>query len=311
MENKTFIGVYHNESELLSKINELKTQGYRENDIYVTAKNEDDLSMVRGRAEVQSAGGSLMDRFMAFLSGDEPVRGAFRNMGLSDEEADRYYQEVQNGGFLLYVDREYGSLYSSYDVNQTDAPADPIASAGLTDLNLGGNLHSPEDEQLKPLDEERLDAFAAERAGTERAEQEEETLRLHEERININTERVQTGEVRVEKELVEEEQVIDVPVEREEVFVERRPVVDSEVTKNEEDLTAFDGRNRTLQDENETIRVPVTEEQVEVTKKPVVTEEIVIGKRKVQDTETVQETVRREEAHVEETSTARKDRDLL
>jgi stress response protein YsnF len=49
----------------------------------------------------------------------------------------------------------------------------------------------------------------------------------------------------------------------------------------------------------------VTEEEVRVEKKPVVKEEITVGKRRVQETETVRDTVRREEARVEETGAAR------
>lgn len=286
MENKTFIGVYHSESEVIAEINNLKTQGFTENDIYVIAKDKDDISMVRGRtnADVQTTEGSWMDRFMAFMSGEEPVRGAFRHMGLSDAEADRYYTEVENGGILLYVDRDYGDLY---DEDHTAATVDPT---------LRGNPFVADDRRLDDNHDHAI--------------QEEETLQLHEERLNVNKERVQTGEVHVEKEVIQEEQVIDVPVQREEVFVERRPVAENDLTRTDDDLTAFDDRNA-FEDDGETIRVPVTEERVEVTKKPVVTEEIVIGKRTVQDTETVRDTVRREEAHVNEDRTKRTDRDLL
>ena len=41
------------------------------------------------------------------------------------------------------------------------------------------------------------------------------------------------------------------------------------------------------------------EEEVEVTKRPVVNEEIVVSKHEVQDTETVNETVRRKEADID------------
>ena len=51
---------------------------------------------------------------------------------------------------------------------------------------------------------------------------------------------------------------------------------------------------------SETIRVPVTEERVEVSKQPVVYEEVGIGKRVTQETETVSDTVRREELRVDE-----------
>ncbi|OAH54409.1 MULTISPECIES: general stress protein [Bacillaceae] len=155
MENKTFIGVYHSETEVIAEIDNLKTHGYTEDDIYVIAKDKDDISMVRGRtgADVQTAGSSWMDHFMAFMSGEEPVRGAFRNIGISDAEADRYYTEVKNGGILLYVDREYGGLYEE---GRTAAVGDP---------NLGGNAYA-EDDRLN------------------RTTQEEETLQLHEERLN-------------------------------------------------------------------------------------------------------------------------------
>jgi hypothetical protein len=76
-----------------------------------------------------------------------------------------------------------------------------------------------------------------------------------------------------------------VPVTREEVVIERRPV------------------NRRPSDrpigEGETIEVPVREEVVDVEKRAVVYEEVEIGKRAVQDTERVTETVRREEARID------------
>jgi len=74
-------------------------------------------------------------------------------------------------------------------------------------------------------------------------------------------------------------------VTREEVYVERRP-----------------GSGQPANEpigEGETYRVPVREEQVTVEKQPVVREEVAMGKRPVQETRQVSDTVRREEAHVE------------
>ena len=76
------------------------------------------------------------------------------------------------------------------------------------------------------------------------------------------------------------------PVTREEVTVERRPV-----DRRPSDAPIGEG--------DETLRVPVREERVEVEKRPVVTEEIELGKRRVQDTQQVSGTVRREEARIE------------
>ena len=112
-------------------------------------------------------------------------------------------------------------------------------------------------------------------------------MRLREEQLDVSKERVQAGEVEVHKEVVEEQQKINIPVTREEVYVERRDV-------NE----AASGTDAAIEDD-ETIRVPIMEEKVEVTKKPVVSEELVINKREVKDTEQVVESVKREEAHLE------------
>ena len=56
------------------------------------------------------------------------------------------------------------------------------------------------------------------------------------------------------------------------------------------------------------IRIPLTEEHVRVEKTPVVKEEITVGKRQVQGTERVQDTVRREEARIEGDEARSRDR---
>ncbi|TWT16151.1 DUF2382 domain-containing protein [Planomicrobium sp. CPCC 101079] len=132
----------------------------------------------------------------------------------------------------------------------------------------------------------------------------EETLRLHEERLQVDKDRVQTGEVNVGKHVVEERQTIDVPVEREEIVIERRPV-----NENATDTTrGGSGVSADAYQEGDSIHIPLTEERVEVNKTNVVSEEIVVGKRKVQDTETINETVRREEADIDDDTNTNLDR---
>jgi uncharacterized protein (TIGR02271 family) len=118
-----------------------------------------------------------------------------------------------------------------------------------------------------------------------------ERLQLREEELLATKERVKAGEVRVRKDVVSEEKTIEVPVTREEVVIERHPVSGRPATGNIK--------------EGEEIRIPVTEEEVRVEKRPVVKEEITVGKRPVQETETVRDTVRREEARIDETGGAR------
>jgi len=75
-----------------------------------------------------------------------------------------------------------------------------------------------------------------------------------------------------------------VPVEREEVVIERRPA-----------------RGRASGDiRSEEIRIPVKEEQVRVEKETVAREDVTVGKRKVRETKTVGGTVRREQLRVDQ-----------
>jgi uncharacterized protein (TIGR02271 family) len=113
------------------------------------------------------------------------------------------------------------------------------------------------------------------------------TIQLREERLKVDKSDVETGQVRVGKRVVSETKTIDVPVEREEVVIERRPA-SGRAARGE------------IAGEGEEIVVPVKEERVTVSKQPIVTEEVSVGKRKVQDTHHVAETVRKEELDVDQ-----------
>jgi uncharacterized protein (TIGR02271 family) len=114
----------------------------------------------------------------------------------------------------------------------------------------------------------------------------EQTLELREEELRARKHSVQTGQVEVAKEIVSEQRTIDVPVTHEEVTIERRPV------DHQPSEIPIDGTDAT-------ISIPVREEQVIADKRAVVYEEVNVGKRAVQETERVSETVRREQAVVD------------
>jgi uncharacterized protein (TIGR02271 family) len=132
---------------------------------------------------------------------------------------------------------------------------------------------------------DELAVHAPDAAQTQRTET-DSTLQLREEELQAHKQSVETGKVRIGKEIVSEQQTLEVPVTREEVTIERRPVA----------RRPADGA---IGESNETIQVPVHEEQVSVDKRAVVTEEINVGKRAVQETKQVSGTVRREEARIE------------
>ena len=113
-----------------------------------------------------------------------------------------------------------------------------------------------------------------------------ERIQLREEELQVHKQLVETGKVRVRKEVVTEHRTIEVPVQWEEIVIERHapngaPVPDSDIGPGEE------------------IHIPVRREQVFVEKRPVVKEEVTVGKRVVQDTEHVGGEVRKEEVRIE------------
>jgi uncharacterized protein (TIGR02271 family) len=112
-----------------------------------------------------------------------------------------------------------------------------------------------------------------------------------EEELTATVRQQEAGAVRIEKDVITEEQTIDVPVTEERIRVERR-VVDRAATGA--DAGAF---------EETVIEVPLRSETVDVQKQARVAEEVVVSKEAVQRTEQVRDTVRREEVHVDEDAT--------
>jgi uncharacterized protein (TIGR02271 family) len=111
---------------------------------------------------------------------------------------------------------------------------------------------------------------------------------VHEEELVARKRAVDRGAVQVNKDVVTEEQSIDVPVTEEHVEVTRRNV-SGDV---QPDANAF---------QEGTIEVPVSGEEVDVEKRARVVGEVDIDKTAEQRTERVTDTVRREEVNVDDT----------
>jgi len=200
------------------------------------------------------AGGVLASILASAASGAAVggVAGALIGLGIPSEEATYYESEFKAGRTLVTVKAE-----SRY----TEA-RDILRRHGAYDH------------------ENRRAGAAATHAAAG------ETVKVHEERLHAHKQPVTTGEVRVHKEVVTENQTINVPTTREEVVVERRPAHGPASTS---DIRP-----------GEEVRIPVKEEKVKVEKEAVVTEEVSVGKRQVTENQQVGGTVRKEKVHVEE-----------
>ena len=122
-------------------------------------------------------------------------------------------------------------------------------------------------------------------------DEDELRVKRSEEELTAGTREREAGALRVSKRVRTDRESVEVLTRHEEVSVERVPA-------SGEASEAEIGDDRVV--------VPVTEEEVVVGKRPIVKDEVRIRKDVVEDTETVEEGVRREEIEVEdETSTRR------
>lgn len=183
-------------------------------------------------------------------------------LGFEQEEAAYYDDEFRQGRTIVTVND---------DARQQEA---------TTIMQRNGASFA---SQRGQLDGEAASASTAQGISATEGEQ---RMKLREERLQASKEQVQVGEVELRKEVVTEKQSIDVPLTHEEVYIERRPgsgqVSDLPVGKD-----------------GETISVPLRAEQVNVTKQAVEAGEVALGRRQVQETQRVSDTVRHDEARLE------------
>jgi uncharacterized protein (TIGR02271 family) len=129
--------------------------------------------------------------------------------------------------------------------------------------------------------------------GSDLDDEDELRVQRTEEELAAGTREREAGALNVRKRVRTDRESIEVPTRHEEVTVERVPV-EGEATE------AAIG--------NDEVSIPVTEEEVVVEKRPVAKEEIRIRKDVVEDTEVVEEDVRREEVDIDDATERRLDR---
>lgn len=112
-------------------------------------------------------------------------------------------------------------------------------------------------------------------------------LELLEERLTVNKDRIVAGLVKVGKHVVTEERNVDVDLEEEQAHIERTKV-DRLTDRHIGDVNG-----------NETIEVELEAERARVGKETYVTEEVNVGKTTEHHTETIAETIQREELDVD------------
>ena len=184
---------------------------------------------------------------------------------------------------------EEEEIYRYYQMNYSGTGGRDDRDATETDRNAApaaGTAGYARNDRYADDTADRHDTAA-------RADLDDNEVIRHEERLRVGKERQETGRARLRKYVVTEHETVDVPVQREEVRVERTPLDGTEVTGG------------TIGED--TVEVTLHEERAVVAKETVGVEKIELEKETVRDTERVDAEVRKEQVEIE-TDTDRRDR---
>ncbi len=214
------------------------------------------------------------------------------DMGVAPDDTPFYQQEYEAGHPLVSVSSSKRLPEATAILLNHDAyvPTAARASGGRTAQREVRETRETKEAPYAPgqerLRESRETTYAA---GQEQYAHlhDEQHMRLHAEQLQAYKQPSQVGEVILHKELVTEQQTIDVPVSHEEVIIERRPL--AEAAAGDEVIG-----------ENQTIHIPVSEERVNLTKHVVTTGEVIVGKRDKQEVQHFSDTIQHEEARWEQ-----------
>ena len=214
------------------------------------------------------------------LAGEE-LRLAFTKDRISDApdfNSDDHLSESDQQTIYRHYGLEGTDNIETYESDIRDHQRDTAGLAGGAG-GVGGAVH----------DRDHVDATT---------HTEGDSITRSEERLNVDKERVSAGQVRLRKYVVHDTETVEVPVQREEVRVERTPI-DAD--------NAAAHRGGELHDEEAS--VTLSEERVVVNKETVPVEEVRLEKETVRDTEVVSEDVAREEIDVDGDVTRGRDGD--
>jgi len=278
----TTVGVFHTRAAAEKAVADLKADGYRDDQIGLVAKDSEGKTVrADGSGETKAAEGALIGAAagagagglvaLGIMAGIIPGIGPILALGTLGT----ILLNTAGGAAIAGI---AGALIG-WGVPEEDAKyyeSEVQAGRYLVTVNCGDRSADVRGTFTRHGGYDRTPARQTTGAAGG-------TVQLKEERLRANKEQVRAGEVTVRKEVHTEHQRIDVPVEREEVVIEHKPA----------------GGRAAGDVRAEEIRIPVKEERVDVHKETVAKEEVTVGKRKVQDTQTVGGEVKKEELRVE------------
>jgi uncharacterized protein (TIGR02271 family) len=193
-----------------------------------------------------------------------------------------YENEVRSYYGLGSVDTtEDRGAYGDYDGEHSGAGTTGTTTAGT----VGSGMSMGDTETGEFREHDRADEGPAQSRGDDLEDEDELRVQRSEEELVAGTREREAGSMRIKKRVRTDRERIEVPTRHEEVTVARVPV---------------EGEATEAQIGEDEVSVPVTEEEVVLDKRAVAKEEVRVRKEAVEDTEIVEEDVRREEVDVED-----------
>jgi uncharacterized protein (TIGR02271 family) len=234
--------------------------------------------------------GDLANREVTQNPGDANRSAAYQND--REDQYDQYDTSDLHGSFTGLNIPEQRSRYFQNRITNSQRGAVVTVNAGdrvgeAQSILVRYNADLGDDAENYNYSETETDS--SRQPGLDQAEnqnQNQNNIQLLGEVLRVHKDRVSRGEVRIRKEVITETQSVQVPVTREELVVERRPV--DQATP----ATGSIGESE--------VRIPLSEERASVDKSTVVREEVAVGKKPVQEVRDVSGEVRREELVVED-----------
>jgi len=216
------------------------------------------------------------------------LHGSFTAMNIPDDRARYFSHRFSRSTHGAVVTVQAGTRKAEAESILDRYNADFGENAGTYDYSQesGAYQYDGRDRADRSTPTTTTEAAAA---GRRTAERPSSNVQLLGEVLRVHKDRVNRGEVRLRKEVVTENQTVQVPVQREELVVERRPA------SSANPVTGTVGAE-------EEVRVPLSEERATLDKSTVVREEVSVSKKPVEQVRDLTGEVRHEELVVDDST---------
>ncbi len=221
------VGVFDDRAQAERAVDELQQAGFSNDQIRYSGHG--------------ASSGGILETLKSLFTRHETGRvyDDLVGMGMQQDDATYYQREFEAGRSIVSVqagDRaqevtdilaRYGGYGAGSRSNQRSDYATNATGTDISQADYATSVSGTDIPQATTDDEQRM--------------------KLREEQLNVQKQPVEAGEARLRKDVVSEQQSVDVPVTHEEVYIERRP-------------GSGQPTDAPIGDESETYRVPVSEE---------------------------------------------------